>query len=76
MDNAPFHKIHEVKRIVLARGHFIKYLPPYSLFLNPIENMFAAWKEYVRRARPTSEIHLMELIKHRSILITEEDCNG
>ena len=51
MDNVPFHKIHEVKRIGLAAGHYIKYLPPYSLFLNPIENIFAAWKEYVRRAR-------------------------
>ena len=38
--------------------------------------MFAALKEYVRRARPTSGIYLIELIKHGSTLITKEACNG
>ena len=39
-------------------GHRVLYLPPYSPFLNPIENMFSKWKEYVRRERPgTSRIY-------------------
>uniref|UniRef100_A0A914VGZ7 Tc1-like transposase DDE domain-containing protein n=1 Tax=Plectus sambesii TaxID=2011161 RepID=A0A914VGZ7_9BILA len=39
MDNVPFHKGERVRALIESHGHRVLYLPPYSLFLNPIENM-------------------------------------
>jgi transposase len=52
------------------------FLPPYSPFLNPIENMFSKWKESVRRSRPTNETELMQLIESGATMITESDCES
>ncbi|XP_064483063.1 uncharacterized protein LOC135395906 [Ornithodoros turicata] len=42
MDNAPAHKrVHDAS---LSTRHSTKYLPPYSPFLNPIEEMFSKFK--------------------------------
>ena len=55
LNNVPFYKAVSVITTITEAGHLIKYLHPYSPFLNPIENMFSAWKEFVRRERQTSE---------------------
>ncbi|KAI5154465.1 hypothetical protein ENBRE01_3387, partial [Enteropsectra breve] len=52
------------------------YLPPYSPFLNPIENMFAKWKQTVRRMRIQDEDDLIVAIQDGSRLISPADCNG
>ena len=44
MDNVRFHKMKIVEELVLDYGHNILYLPPYSPFLKPIENVFSKWK--------------------------------
>ncbi|KII74365.1 hypothetical protein RF11_04631 [Thelohanellus kitauei] len=44
MYNFAFHKFDVIKQEVHMRGHQIEYLPPYSPFLNPIENMLSKWK--------------------------------
>jgi transposase len=62
LDNASFHHNKEVKALVKDRGHFLKYLPAYSPYLNPIECFFNEWKDYVRKHRPRSEIELQEAI--------------
>lgn len=46
MDNAPAHK--RAQMALLCDGHTVKYLPPYSPFFNPIEEMFAKFKFDVR----------------------------
>jgi transposase len=76
MDNVAFHHSQSIKTLVQTRGHSILYLPPYSPFLNPIENMFAKWKEYVRRERATDEARLFELIESGARLVTSDDCNA
>ena len=40
MDNASFHRSDEVKNVIETHGHQRLFLPPYSPFLNPIENLF------------------------------------
>ncbi|MGJ0491023.1 transposase, partial [Methylobacter sp.] len=40
-DNLPAHKVAEVQAIIEAHGATIKYRPPYSPDLNPIEQVFA-----------------------------------
>lgn len=76
MDNIAFHKAGLVKDFAEQNNMRLEYLPPYSPFLNPIENMFAKWKEIVGRARPKKETELMRAIKDGSDLITREDCEG
>ena len=38
-----------VRKAIEARGAKLRYLPPYSPDLNPIENGFAKLKAYVRK---------------------------
>ena len=46
-DNAPSHRrAHEVH---LFQHHQLRFLPPYSPFLNLAENAFSVWKAAVKR---------------------------
>lgn len=49
-DNLPAHKVEEVQDIIEAQGATMKYLPPYSPDLNPIEQVFAKLKALLRKA--------------------------
>jgi transposase len=44
MDNAPIHTPAAVRASVGSRGYKCLYLPPYSPFLNPIEECWAKVK--------------------------------
>lgn len=44
MDNATFHKRHDLQDTLLDAGHTLEYLPPYSPDLNPIEHKWAQAK--------------------------------
>ena len=59
MDNVPFHKARQIREIIESRSHLLLLLPPYSPFLNPIENMFAKWKQSIRQSRPSCEEDLI-----------------
>ncbi|OQS53588.1 hypothetical protein EHP00_1368 [Ecytonucleospora hepatopenaei] len=41
MDNARIHHYQELRATIENLGLNIQYLPPYSPFLNPIENVFS-----------------------------------
>jgi transposase len=49
IDNLPAHKRNEVREIIQAAGATLRYLPPYSPDLNPIEQSFAKLKSYLRK---------------------------
>jgi transposase len=50
MDNLAAHKIAGVREAIEARGAELRYLPPYSPDLNPIEQAFAKLKALLRTA--------------------------
>jgi len=50
MDNLPAHKVSGVRQAIEAHGAKLLYLPPYSPDFNPIENAFAKFKAFVRKA--------------------------
>ena len=52
MDNAPCHK----NAASPNPAHVVKFLPPHSPFLNPIENSFSAWKSVVKNKLSSEEI--------------------
>jgi transposase len=49
-DNLPSHKVAGVKEAIEATGATLRYLPPYSPDLNPIENVFSKLKTLLRKA--------------------------
>ena len=51
-DNLRSHKVAGVKEAVEAVGARMRYLPPYSPDLNPIEKLFAKLKALLRKAAP------------------------
>jgi transposase len=48
MDNLCIHKTPTITRLIEARGARVRYLPPYSPDLNPIEMAFAKLKNHLR----------------------------
>jgi transposase len=52
LDNLPSHKVDGVQAAIEAAGAELRYLPPYSPDLNPIEQMFATFKARLRKIRP------------------------
>jgi transposase len=50
MDNLASHKVAGVREAIEAAGAELRYLPPYSPDLNPIEQAFAKLKALLRKA--------------------------
>jgi len=50
MDNLSSHKVDGVREAIEAVGAELRYLPPYSPDLNPIEKLFAKLKALLRKA--------------------------
>lgn len=50
MDNLSSHKGSRVRKLIEAAGAQLRYLPPYSPDLNPIENAFSKLKALLRKA--------------------------
>lgn len=59
LDNLSTHKIQNVSQLLSARGVGVRYLPPYSPDLNPIELAFAKLKAHLRQraSRTLDELH-------------------
>jgi transposase len=54
MDNLAAHKGGKVREIIEAAGAELRYLPPYSPDLNPIEQAIAKLKAHLRQAQERS----------------------
>jgi transposase len=50
MDNLSSHKVAGIRQAIEATGATLRYLPPYSPDLNPIEQLFAKLKALLRKA--------------------------
>ena len=77
MDNAPIHKWQSNAATLLSNaGHRLIFLPPYSPFLNPIEESFSKWKGLVRRSNCRNEEELTAAIHNSHIMINASDAEG
>ena len=54
MDNASIHKNMQIS----CQNHILKFLPPYSPALNPIEEAFSTWKWSVKNELARAEVQL------------------
>lgn len=76
MDNASIHRSKGLQELVEARGHKCCYLPPYSPFLNPIEECWSKMKATFRRQRLTEKDNLSNRIQEAAHSVTTQDIYG
>lgn len=50
LDNLGSHKVAGIEAAMAAAGAQLRFLPPYSPDLNPIEQVFSKMKTYLRKA--------------------------
>ena len=74
LDNLAVHKQVEVQTAVERAGARLRFLPPYSPDLNPIELAFAKLKAFLRAARPRSFDQVVELMRVAITLFTPAEC--
>lgn len=76
MDNLPAHKQAAVRVAIEARGAELRYLPPYSPDLNPIEMAFSKFKAMLKKAAARSVEALWHAIAQALPCISPKDCSG
>jgi len=62
MDNLAAHKVAGIREAIEAKDARLRYLPPYSPDLNPIEQLFAKIKEFLRKAAARTLAALIDAV--------------
>ena len=76
MDNLSVHKSPAVKKLFQDAGMELRYLPPYSPDLNPIEMVWSKVKSIIRGVKPRSEEALWHSTAIALSAITRTDIQG
>ena len=76
MDNLSSHKVKGVVKAIEAVGAEVRYLPPYSPDLNPIELAFSKFKKLLRDGAERTTEKLEQLCGQVLDLFTEHECRN
>lgn len=76
MDNLGAHKDVRVRPLIESAGAFVKYLPPYSPDLNPIEMAWSKVKQFLRTAKARSREALETALRWAMDITTASDAEG
>ncbi len=76
MDNLSSHKVKGVREAIEAAGAELRYLPPYSPDLNPIELAFSKLKKLIRDAAKRTVDELWNLCGKTLDQFTETECRN
>jgi transposase len=76
MDNLPAHKPAAVRTAIERSGAELRYLPPYSPDLNPIEMAYSKLKALLKKAAARTIETLWAAIAEAIRQITRHDCLG
>ena len=76
LDNLGSHKGDVARRAIEARGAELRFLPPYSPDLNPIEMLFAKLKALLRKAAERTVDSLWRRIGTLLDEITPQECQN
>jgi transposase len=76
MDNLPAHKPEPVRSAIAAAGAELRYLPPYSPDLNPIEMAFSKLKALLKKAAARTIEHLWSAIADALPALTAVECRN
>jgi transposase len=74
LDNLPAHKRLEARLAIEAAGCQLKFLPPYSPDLNPIELAFAKLKKILRSDGHRTVPHLMNFLSTAQAYFRPDEC--
>jgi transposase len=73
-DNLPAHKVAGVRQAIEAVGAQLRYLPPYSPDLNPIENLFSKLKALLKKAAARTVESLWNNIANILNCVSPDEC--
>ena len=76
MDNLPAHKPDAVRAAIQTRGATLRYLPPYSPDLNPIEMAFSKFKALLKKAAARTVEDLWNAIAQALPMLSPHDCRS
>jgi transposase len=76
MDNLSSHKNNQVKTMIESAGAQLRFLPPYSPDLNPIEKMWSKIKAILRTLKARTEKALINAIAEALEAVTASDAKG
>jgi len=76
LDNLATHKVQRVGQILADRGVGLRYLPPYSPDLNPIELAFAKLKAHLRQAAARTVDELQSAVASSLDRFSASDCQA
>jgi transposase len=74
LDNLAVHKQPAVQTAIEHAGARIRFLPPYSPDFNPIEQVFAKLKAFLRALRPRTLDRVIELVAKALHLFSPTEC--
>jgi transposase len=76
IDNLASHKVAGIRQLIEAAGAELRYLPPYSPDLNPIEQFFSKLKAWLRKVAARTLDTLMAAIAHVLAAVTAQECSN
>jgi len=76
MDNLSSHKGSRVEELIVAAGAELRYLPPYSPDLNPIEKAFSKLKSYLRKIAERTVAGLIEALEICASVFMPAECKN
>jgi transposase len=76
MDNLAAHKSDKTEALIVAAGAEVRFLPPYSPDLNPIEKMWSKVKNSLRATAARTLPQLQKAIAGALAKVTDKDALG
>ena len=76
LDNLSAHKDRQALQLIESAGAAVRFLPPCSPDLNPIEKMWSKIKEFLRAAKARTFDALLDAIAAALNTITAQDARG
>ena len=74
MDNLSSHKGPRVEQLIKAVGAELRYLPPYSPDMNPIEKAYSKLKAFLRKIAERSVAGLMNALETCAEIFKPAQC--
>ncbi len=76
MDNLPAHKGARVEQLIKSARAELRYLPPYSPDMNPIEKAFSKLKAYLRKIAERTVAGLMRALEACGAIFKSAECTN
>ena len=76
MDNLSSHKGPQVEKLIKAAGAELRYLPPYSSDMNPIEKAYSKLKAYLRKITERTVAGLMRALEACADIFKPAECEN